>query len=76
VLGADATVSVKVYDVSGEKLRDFDPVFMAQGAHEAYWDLRNAQGQKVASGVYLVKFTATSPSGEVDEAWTKVAVIR
>jgi hypothetical protein len=69
-------VSVKVYDVSGELVRDFDPVHRFMGANEAYWDLGNKQGKKVSSGIFLCKIKAQDDAGETDEVWEKVAVTR
>lgn len=74
-LSAAAEVNIRVFDVSGELVRDLDPVQKAAGSHEAFWDLLNSKGQGVASGVYLCRIRA-SGNGESDEAWVKVAVTR
>ena len=42
-----------IYDVGGRLVRSFDRI--APGTHMHEWDLRNAQGQKVSSGVYFVR---------------------
>lgn len=74
-LSAAAEVSIRVFDVSGEAVRNLDPMPRAAGAYEAYWDLLNSKGQMVASGVYLCRITAQGAT-EKDEAWVKVAVTR
>jgi hypothetical protein len=76
VISTAAEVDIRVFDVSGEKILDLGPLFQQAGVHERRWDLANAAGARVASGVYLCRIVATAPNGDSDDAWVKVAVSR
>ena len=62
-------VSIQIYNVSGHLVRTLDLGWQATGSYmtpssAAYWDGRNAVGERVASGIYFytlqtVDFTAT-----------------
>jgi hypothetical protein len=54
-LGAAATVTVKVYDSSGRKVRDLYSGSSSAGLNTIQWDGRNDGGQRVSSGVYTIK---------------------
>lgn len=75
VLSRNAVVSIRVFDVAGERVRDLDSFNGLQGANEQLWDQRNAAGARVASGVFIVHITARA-DGQVDDAWVKLAVAR
>jgi hypothetical protein len=49
-------VSLAVYTITGELVRALAGAAVPAGVYEAVWDGRNASGQKVASGVYLLLF--------------------
>jgi hypothetical protein len=75
----DATVDIRVYTVSGEVVRDLDPIppyTCPAGNCQAFWDLRNTAGVKVASGVFIYRIKATSPRGEERVVFNKLAVVR
>jgi N,N-dimethylformamidase beta subunit-like protein len=52
------TGTIRIYDVSGRLLRTFGPRRFAAGRTHTDWDLRAANGARVAAGVYFVRFTA------------------
>jgi len=52
---AAGKVTVKVYDSGGRLVRDIFDGSRAAGDYTDEWDGRNAEGSKVASGVYLVR---------------------
>ncbi len=57
-LSASTEVSIKIYDVSGGLVRRLDLGWQAVGSYTspsraAYWDGRNAVGERVASGIYF-----------------------
>ena len=68
-LAEPADVALTIYDIKGNVVRDIDLGHQRAGIYEsksraAYWDGRNAQGERVASGVYFYTlkagdFTAT-----------------
>ena len=59
-LSEDTSVSVSIYDTTGQLVRTLSLGFQSAGfynsrARAAYWDGRNAVGERVASGVYFYK---------------------
>jgi hypothetical protein len=75
-ISIDASVDMKIYDVSGEMVRTLGTESKSAGTHERFWDLRNSDGAKTASGIYLVLFHARSASGDEAKAWKRCAVVR
>ena len=62
-LSKPADVTLSIYAVDGTLIRTLvlghQPVGMYQSkSHAAYWDGRNTQGERVASGVYFYTLTA------------------
>ena len=62
-LSAAADVSVSIYSVNGHLVRRLDLGHQSAGVYRsrsraAYWDGRNAFGERVASGLYFYTFTA------------------
>ena len=68
-LAAASSVQIRIYDLVGERVRTLDLGRQPAGAYlsrnrAAYWDGRNALGERVATGVYFYRletddFTAT-----------------
>ena len=59
-LAKDTSVSVSIYDTTGQLVRTLSLGFQAAGFYNsqgraAYWDGRNELGERVASGVYFYK---------------------
>jgi hypothetical protein len=48
-------VVLKVYDVEGKEIRTLVDGFKPQGAHDAWWDGRDAVGRRVSSGLYFYR---------------------
>ena len=64
-LSEDSTVSVSIYDTTGQLVRTLSLGFQSAGfynsrARAAYWDGRNAVGERVASGIYFYQLTTPS----------------
>ena len=62
-LAQDADVTLTIYDVKGQVVRILTLGHQPAGTYTgrtraAYWDGRNSQGERVASGVYFYKLTA------------------
>jgi len=75
-LAADASVTIKIFDVSGNLVRRLDLGYQEVGSHiersdAAYWDGRDSLGQQVSSGVYYYTLRA----GEF-RATQKMAIIK
>ena len=51
-------VELGIYSVDGRLIRTLLDEERVAGSHEATWDGRDAEGQKVAGGVYLYKLAA------------------
>ena len=61
-LSEDSPVSISIYDTTGQLVRTLSLGFQAAGFYNsqsraAYWDGRNALGERVASGVYFYQLT-------------------
>ena len=61
-LSEDTSVSISIYDTTGKMIRTLSLGFQSAGFYNsreraAYWDGRNALGERVASGIYFYQFT-------------------
>ncbi len=61
-LSEDSSVSISIYDTTGQLVRTLSLGFQAAGFYNsqeraAYWDGRNALGERVASGIYFYQLT-------------------
>ena len=74
-LGEAATVSVTIYDLSGQLLDEpIQGQSYGAGEHEITWDGRRYDGAYVAYGVYLCEVVALpSGGGEEDREYRKLA---
>ena len=64
-LSEDSSVSVSIYDTTGRLIRTLSLGFQSAGFYNsreraAYWDGRNALGERVASGIYFYQLTTPS----------------
>ncbi len=64
-LSEDSPVSVSIYDTTGKLIRTLQLGFQSAGFYNsreraAYWDGRNALGERVASGIYFYQLTTPS----------------
>jgi hypothetical protein len=62
-LAADATVTIRIYDVKGQLVRQFDLSNQKAGSYldkktAAYWDGKDQLGQSVSSGIYFYTLKA------------------
>ena len=53
-----APVTVVIYDVLGQQVRQLISQFNSAGRYQVQWDARDSQGRGVASGVYIAKINA------------------
>jgi hypothetical protein len=60
---ATSHVSLAVYDVEGRQVAVLTDAVRSAGVHSAVWDLRNAGGSLVPSGVYFIRCAAAGRSG-------------
>ena len=64
-LSENSPVSVSIYDTTGQLIRTLSLGFQPAGFYSsreraAYWDGRNALGERVASGIYFYQLTTPS----------------
>ena len=64
-LSADSPISISIYDTSGKLVRTLSLGFQSAGFYNsrsraAYWDGRNALGERVSSGIYFYQLTTPS----------------
>jgi hypothetical protein len=51
-------VSIRIFNVSGARVRDLYSGFRPPGVYEVGWDARNETGLAVATGIYFCRFEA------------------
>jgi hypothetical protein len=66
---------VKIYTIKGRLIRTLEQDSPSWKYNEIYWDGRDEDDSKVASGVYLYKFTVKTERKKIDKIG-KLAVIR
>ncbi|MYI93769.1 T9SS type A sorting domain-containing protein [Candidatus Poribacteria bacterium] len=64
-LSEDSNVSITIYDATGSVVQTLSLGFQSVGFYQdrgraAYWDGKNASGEKVASGLYFYQLTTKS----------------
>ncbi len=75
-------ISLDIYNVAGERVRTVSNVratSVREGTYEAGWDMKNASGNNVASGVYVAVarlYVGASTNAPVAEKKVKVLVVR
>jgi len=57
-LPKDARVSLKIYNVLGQKVMTLVNDYQHAGRYRLFWGGRNSQGNEVASGIYFIRFEA------------------
>ena len=62
-LAGDASVTIEVYDITGHIVKRFDLGHQIAGryrdrAKALFWNGRSENGERVASGIYYIKFIA------------------
>ena len=63
-LGHDSVLRWDVFDLAGRRMRS-EARALSAGEHTLVWDGRDADGRKVAPGLYLVRWQADGASGAV-----------
>ena len=59
-LSADLHVTITVYDLLGNVVRNLVSEYQSSGVKSVQWDATNEQGQSVAAGVYLYRIESGS----------------
>ena len=53
-------VTIRLYDISGQLIRELVNQAQAAGQYKVSWDARDSGGSAVSSGVYLVRLASGS----------------
>jgi hypothetical protein len=61
-LSESGWVSLKVYNLRGERVRTLIEDYRTAGLHKEVWDLKDEEGKEVSSGVYFYRLTALGGS--------------
>lgn len=57
-LPVNCDVTITIYDIMGREVQKYSEIEKSAGIHKLIWNGDNLYGNKVASGVYFVKFKA------------------
>ena len=74
-VGAPSEVTLTVYDVLGRKVQTLVDGHKGTGVHTIVWDGTDQAGRRVASGLYLARWTARSAATSVTQS-QQVVVVR
>jgi len=74
----NSDVSITIYNIAGQIVKDFIYNAQASGYHNVYWNGRNTEGEKVSSGIYIYRFKAVSleNNGKVFEKSSKLMLLK
>jgi DNA-binding beta-propeller fold protein YncE len=75
-ISTPAFVSVKVYTVSGELVKELSPRADQTGEHERLWDDKNEAGTAVASGIFIYRVEASDSQQDIEYDFGKCAVLK
>jgi subtilisin family serine protease len=54
-----------LFDTAGRRVRTLDTGFQSAGTHQSYWDGTDAEGRRVAAGIYFARLTARNRTDTV-----------
>lgn len=75
-LSRNADISLKVFTVSGEIVREIKAVAGLAGNNSLYFDGRNKRDKPLASGVYIYKITGRTERNESASFTSKMSVVK
>jgi flagellar hook assembly protein FlgD len=55
-------VSLGIYNIKGQLVKELNKGFLNKGHHEYQWDGKDQMGEMCASGVYFARLRSTSQS--------------
>ena len=59
-----SAVTLEIYNIRGKKVKEFSYSSQNAGAHQLTWNGQNQYGSRVASGLYIIRFSAKSLEGQ------------
>lgn len=69
-------VKIEMFNMLGEKVYDRTLLSQPAASGTTGWNLDNKSGDKIGSGLYLIRVTATDASGVTSKATKKLVVVR
>ena len=66
-----SVVSIKIYDITERLIKTLAGRQMTQGEHQIDWDRKDAQGNAVSAGTYILQFNV---GGEIETR--KLSIVR
>ena len=75
-LSVDADVKIKIFDVSGETVRQQGNIAGKAGYNSFFWDGRNRGNKPVASGIFIYRIEASTNRGEHATGMMKAACVK
>jgi hypothetical protein len=65
VLGQNAKVQVKIYNIRGQLVKILTDEYNSQGEQHLVWNVKDDMGKKLTSGVFLIKASANGKQEDV-----------
>jgi hypothetical protein len=75
-LSRNATVTLKVFTVSGEVVLSKSNIQGSKGYNKFYWDGQNNSGRPVATGIYIYEIDAVTDINEHARVMAKLACVK
>ncbi len=74
-LPRQSAVTVDIYNIRGQKVKEYSYSSQNAGAHLLTWNGQNQYGAKAASGLYIIRFKAQALEGEAEVFQKSLKVI-
>lgn len=75
-LSREAEISLKIFTVSGEIVREIGGVAAREGNNSLYYDGKNNRGKPIAAGVYIYKITGRTHNNDTASFTSKMSVVK
>ncbi|MDX9978161.1 MAG: type IX secretion system sortase PorU [Candidatus Cloacimonadales bacterium] len=73
----DAEIDIKIYTITGRKIKDIKAGLCTKGYNQIYWDGRDNDGDRIANNTYFYKITAKQiNSGKKVEKIEKLIILK
>ena len=71
-----AQVSLKIYNIAGQLVRNADEGLRNAGFYQISWNGAGDKGQALSNGIYIYRLTATTASGQQYQTAKKVTLLK
>ncbi|MBN2413557.1 VWA domain-containing protein [candidate division KSB1 bacterium] len=75
-LPASGHVVIKIYDITGRRVKTLTGGHLNGGAHKFTWDGTDTNGQLVAAGIYIYRVEFTNMKGEIFTQTKKMSLVK